>query len=206
MLDVALRNTERLGDLVDNLLVLVRLDSVDETVSAGSDDVDIAVGRVGGGRHRASRDRRPRPRAACDLPDRPGGGARRLRPARPGAGQPAQQRLEVHAGGRSRSTSTSRWSAARCASSITDTGIGIPAEELPQLFTRFFRASTARANSISGNGLGLAIVKSIVERHGGEVDVESEPGVGFAVHDHAARARRRRIGNRQQREDGGLSR
>jgi hypothetical protein len=61
---------------------------------------------------------------------------------------------------------------------ITDSGIGIPAEELPNLFTRFFRASTARANSISGNGLGLAIVKSIVERHGGAVDVESEPGVG----------------------------
>jgi len=49
---------------------------------------------------------------------------------------------------------------------------------VPHLFTRFFRASTARANSISGNGLGLAIVKSIVERHGGDVSVQSEPGVG----------------------------
>ena len=61
---------------------------------------------------------------------------------------------------------------------VADSGIGIPPEELPHLFTRFFRASTARANAISGNGLGLAIVKSIVERHGGEVGVESQPGLG----------------------------
>jgi signal transduction histidine kinase len=62
--------------------------------------------------------------------------------------------------------------------SVADTGIGIPPEEVPNLFTRFFRASTARKNAISGNGLGLAIVKSIVERHGGEVAVASEPGTG----------------------------
>jgi signal transduction histidine kinase len=66
---------------------------------------------------------------------------------------------------------------------VADTGIGIPPDEVPHLFTRFFRASTARANSISGNGLGLAIVKSIVERHGGEVSVESELEAGsrFAI-------------------------
>jgi signal transduction histidine kinase len=61
---------------------------------------------------------------------------------------------------------------------VADTGIGIPADEVQHLFTRFFRASTARARSISGNGLGLAIVKSIVERHGGEVSVDSELGQG----------------------------
>lgn len=61
---------------------------------------------------------------------------------------------------------------------VTDTGIGIPEEEQADLFKRFFRASTARANSISGNGLGLAIVKSIVERHAGQVSVTSAPGMG----------------------------
>ncbi len=68
---------------------------------------------------------------------------------------------------------------ARCRIAITDTGIGIPADEQPHLFTRFFRASTARANSISGNGLGLAIVKSIVERHDGTVQRRRpSPGAG----------------------------
>ena len=62
--------------------------------------------------------------------------------------------------------------------SVADTGIGIPIDEQPHLFTRFFRASTARANSISGNGLGLAIVKSIVERHDGTVQVSSDPAAG----------------------------
>ncbi|WP_229798906.1 sensor histidine kinase [Planomonospora parontospora] len=52
---------------------------------------------------------------------------------------------------------------------VTDTGIGIPAEQYEQLFTRFFRASTARAAGIKGTGLGLAITKAIVEAHGGAV-------------------------------------
>ena len=65
---------------------------------------------------------------------------------------------------------------------ISDSGIGIPAEEQPQLFDRFFRASTARENSISGNGLGLAIVKSIVDLHDGAITVESEPRRRFVLH------------------------
>jgi signal transduction histidine kinase/CHASE3 domain sensor protein len=66
---------------------------------------------------------------------------------------------------------------------VRDTGIGIPAAELPHLFDRFFRASNARKAVIQGTGLGLAIVSEIVSQHAGTVEVTSELGVGttFAI-------------------------
>jgi two-component system phosphate regulon sensor histidine kinase PhoR len=60
---------------------------------------------------------------------------------------------------------------------IRDTGYGIPADALPHLFKRFYRVRNS-GHDIEGNGLGLSIVKSIAEEHGGEVNVESEPGKG----------------------------
>jgi len=61
---------------------------------------------------------------------------------------------------------------------VSDTGMGIPADELPRLFERFFRAERATAAAIPGTGLGLAIVKTIVTGHGGRIRVESEDGAG----------------------------
>jgi signal transduction histidine kinase len=64
---------------------------------------------------------------------------------------------------------------------VRDTGMGIPPEEYPNLFTRFFRASNAAEAALPGTGLGLAIVQEIVHRHGGAIDVDSELGVGTTV-------------------------
>ena len=61
---------------------------------------------------------------------------------------------------------------------VTDTGIGIPAEEQPQLFQRFFRSTTAQELEVPGTGLGLSIVRTIVSSHGGEISVRSKPGEG----------------------------
>ncbi len=61
---------------------------------------------------------------------------------------------------------------------VTDTGIGIPQEELPKVFDEFFRAANARKVEKDGTGLGLSIVKHIVERHGGQVGVESKENSG----------------------------
>ena len=67
---------------------------------------------------------------------------------------------------------------------VSDTGIGIPAEDRPKLFTEFFRAENAKAMEEVGTGLGLAIVKDIVDQLGGRIFMESEEGVGtiFVVH------------------------
>ena len=59
---------------------------------------------------------------------------------------------------------------------VSDTGVGVPAEEIDHLFERFFRASTGA--TIRGTGLGLSIVKSIADVHGGSISVSSEAGAG----------------------------
>lgn len=64
---------------------------------------------------------------------------------------------------------------------VTDTGIGIPEKDLPDLFARFFRASNATAAAIPGTGLGLAIVRAIVEGHGGELQVDSVEDQGTVM-------------------------
>ncbi len=64
---------------------------------------------------------------------------------------------------------------------VQDTGPGIPAEELPRVFDRFYRGTNTGEARASGSGLGLAIVRSIVEMHGGEIDIASVVGEGTAV-------------------------
>jgi signal transduction histidine kinase len=61
---------------------------------------------------------------------------------------------------------------------VTDTGMGIAADELDQLFSRFFRATTATRNAVPGVGLGLVIARAIARAHGGDMGVTSEEGVG----------------------------
>jgi two-component system phosphate regulon sensor histidine kinase PhoR len=61
---------------------------------------------------------------------------------------------------------------------VADTGEGIPANELPRIFERFYRVDKARARRTGGTGLGLAIVRHVAESHGGTVTVESKVGKG----------------------------
>ncbi|MGH2571029.1 MAG: ATP-binding protein [bacterium] len=71
------------------------------------------------------------------------------------------------------------WSGARHANLVvTDTGIGIAEHEQERIFERFYRVDKARSRDLGGTGLGLSIVKHMVQVHGGDVGLESAPGVG----------------------------
>lgn len=65
---------------------------------------------------------------------------------------------------------------------IKDTGVGIPADELPHIFERFYRGQNIAHLNIPGTGLGLTIVKEIVDLHNGEIEVKSQPGAGSTIH------------------------
>jgi two-component system phosphate regulon sensor histidine kinase PhoR len=68
--------------------------------------------------------------------------------------------------------------------SVTDTGIGIPAEHIPRLTERFYRVDSGRARASGGSGLGLAIVKHVLQRHGADLEISSTLATGstFACH------------------------
>jgi two-component system phosphate regulon sensor histidine kinase PhoR len=64
---------------------------------------------------------------------------------------------------------------------VADNGMGIPPADLPRIFERFYRVDKGRSRVSGGTGLGLSIVRSIIQSHGGEVDVESEVGQGTTI-------------------------
>lgn len=102
--------------------------------------------------------------------------------ARPVGGQPAAGgRGGGRVGGRGDGGPPAGGGGEGWAVEVTDTGIGIPDDELEHLFGRFFRASNARTRGIPGSGLGLSVARAIAERHGGTVEVRSVVGAGTTV-------------------------
>ncbi|MDZ4230452.1 MAG: ATP-binding protein, partial [Dehalococcoidales bacterium] len=73
---------------------------------------------------------------------------------------------------------TARQTGNRIAITVADSGEGIPAEDLPYIFERFYRVDKSRTRATGGNGLGLTIAKRLVEAHGDNIEVESELGRG----------------------------
>jgi two-component system OmpR family sensor kinase len=64
---------------------------------------------------------------------------------------------------------------------VRDKGVGISAEDLPRVFTAFFRGERSRSRETGGVGLGLTLARRITEAHGGTIDVSSQVGVGTQV-------------------------
>ena len=173
-LAVILRHAERLGNLIDDLLDLSRIESrklplklaevdVARLAAAVTADIEpqlrakaLAVKVVEGDVVAALADRRAVEQVLTNLLDNASkythsGG-----------------HIEVHVGSERDHVRVE----------VRDDGIGIPKEDLPRIFERFYRVDKARSRDLGGTGLGLAIVKHLVQAMGGEIYVESEVGRG----------------------------
>ena len=84
----------------------------------------------------------------------------------------------AHTGKEGRITVTAREQDDKVYINVADTGEGIPPEDLPMIFERFYRVDKSRARATGGSGLGLTIAKRLVEAHGGTIEVSSQPGQG----------------------------
>lgn len=173
-LEIIDRSSRRMHRLVDDLLLLSRLETRTIPIERGEVDLGAVVRQtVAELTHRAAT-------AGIDLTADLGegpplhGDASRL--------HQAFDNLVVNAlkftppGGRV--TVTTRHDGVAWSIAVQDTGIGIPAAEVDQLFDKFFRATNARNQSVPGTGLGLAIVQAIVGLHRGEISIESTEGIG----------------------------
>jgi signal transduction histidine kinase/HAMP domain-containing protein len=175
MLDVVDRSAVRLRNLIDDVFTLSKLESdafttvmrpveVAEVISAAADELQPEMARHG----------------LTLTSDCPHDGLT----IQGDAGQLGRVLVNLLSnavkftpeGGRITMTATATGGSAVIA--VTDTGIGIPAKDQQELFTRFFRASNAIQQSIPGTGLGLAIVRTIVTNHGGDITLTSHEGQG----------------------------
>lgn len=163
------RNAERLSRLVNELLFLVQFDSGHLELSLATTDINELLAEATEAAQPAARAKQIELEFESDP----------LSPALCDGARIAQliDNLLANAvkftpeGGRVDVKATQQGDA--IAVSVTDNGIGIPADEVPQLFGRFFRASTATANAIPGTGLGLAISQAIAQAHNTAITVQS---------------------------------
>ncbi|HSH94645.1 MAG TPA: ATP-binding protein, partial [Roseimicrobium sp.] len=167
------RSAQRMGQLVESLLELARLDAGQEPLKREACDIAKVA------------------RECIELlqpiiQDRKITVVQQLQPALCSADT---QRLAqvitnlvsnaVHYNRVSGSITVKTWSeAGSVCLSVADTGIGIPKDELPHVFERFFRVDKSRSNAGGRTGLGLAICKSIADAHGGKIEAISEMGAG----------------------------
>jgi two-component system phosphate regulon sensor histidine kinase PhoR len=173
------RHTERLNSLLDDLLTLSRLESVNPGLHCESTDLARLLDSV-------IEDYRSRPAAAhhqlefsadAALPEL------LIDPLKISQvlGNLLDNALKYTPKG-TRIAVTANRQGAEIEVGVRDNGPGIPAEDLPHLFERFYRVDKGRSREKGGTGLGLSIVKHIVQLHGGRVRVESTLGQGTAFY------------------------
>jgi signal transduction histidine kinase len=177
-LSIVSDETSRLERLIKDLLDLARLDEGGAAFTRGDVPVSQLFGRV------AARHEREAAAAGVTFQSIVERGAEVVR-GDAGRLEQAIQNLAANALRYAPSGSAIELRARpvneRVSIEVTDHGPGIPAEHLPRIFDRFYKAEESRtahqnARGASGSGLGLSIVKAIAERHGARVTVRSEPG------------------------------
>ena len=170
----------RMNRLIDDLLSLSRIELIEHQAPSGAVALDELVGRLAAGFE-------PRLKARSVSLDLHLG--ENLPAVTGDADQLTQvlQNLLDNAVKYGREGGTVRLEAAAAQGrpgvvlSVADEGAGIPREHLPRLTERFYRVDTGRSRAAGGTGLGLAIVKHIVNRHRGQLTIESEEGIGTTV-------------------------
>lgn len=175
-LRVVTEETSRLESIVGDLLDLARLEGGGSVLHREAVPVEWLFGRVAERHEVAMRER------SIQLERRIAPGAQRV----DGDARRLEQVLQNLAANAVRHTPGGGWIRldaeprdGRVVIRVSDTGAGIAPEHLPFVFDRFYKADAARAQGDGlGSGLGLSIVKAIVEGHGGQISVTSEPGNG----------------------------
>ena len=178
MLDVVDRNAHRLLDLIEAIVTLDRLDSGRLPLEQGSVDVAQMIGQVVASVAplAAAREQRLAEEIDGTAGDLVGDASQLER---------VLLNLATNAvkftpkGGTVRVRADGDDDLVRVV--VEDSGMGIPADEQPRLFSRFFRSSTARAAAVPGTGLGLVIARSIIEAHGGTIELVSAEDRGTTV-------------------------
>src|SRR4051794_2612811 len=172
--DRILSQCRRLQELLDNLLILSRLEGMDAVLDREPVELDAVARRAVELLAPTAREKR----VEIELQEEP------VPPVHGDAGNLERLLLNLldNAIKYNRPDGRITVRVGRCGAEavleVSDTGIGIPAESIPRIFERFYRVDKGRAREEGGTGLGLAIVKHIAQAHGGQVDVESRAGRG----------------------------
>jgi signal transduction histidine kinase/CHASE3 domain sensor protein len=177
MLEVIGRNTRRLRELIEDMLVLSKIEAGGFRTSKEAVDladlIDAAVQAITPAAAKASVGLHVEVAGPLALDADPGQIDRIFANLLTNAVKftPAEGTITV----------TARRDGTDVVVAVADTGMGIPESEQPALFARFFRASNAIHQAIPGTGLGLAIVRTIVDNHGGRIELSSTERVGTTV-------------------------
>ena len=173
------RHSERLNDIIQDLLTLSRLESA--TPGVNFEPVDLAsLLEALGDEYR----RRPTATAhSISVSAAPGIGIIRADPVKLSQvfGNLIDNALKYTPKGSRIELQSHLIDTGEIEIAVRDNGPGIPAEDLPHIFERFYRVDKGRSRETGGTGLGLSIVKHIVQLHGGRVWAESEVGQGTAI-------------------------
>ena len=176
-LDVIRRSTDRLQGLVEDLLLAAQIEAHRVELELESVDLAELVHRSVESCRPAAVEKGISLEVVAEEPPHVRADARRLAQVTDNLVSNAIKFTE--AGGAVTVSISGDGGAARLV--VADTGIGIPADEQSQVFSRFFRASSASVAAIPGTGLGLSITRALVEQHGGTIVLESEEGRGTRV-------------------------